>query len=201
VRRFADRGAISAAYVGIGMGLTIAVSFLLVIPIEAVIWLLAVPSGMIIGYYANVRSDRRLGPWRRILSNAAFAGIATGLTVAVLLIGIKALFFYADNGYPDFNRVDKVSHQPIPPYCDPGAACVLARYVAAGHGAELTSVGITDPSAFTGFYWREQFGTSLTVLILTTVGGLIGGGLYGTFRPKPVSPDAPETPAPNLTPA
>ena len=31
--RFVDRGAITAAYVGIGMAVTIAISFLLVIPI------------------------------------------------------------------------------------------------------------------------------------------------------------------------
>ena len=43
--RFVDRGAITAAYVGIGMAVTIAVSFLLVIPIEPVIWLLAAPPG------------------------------------------------------------------------------------------------------------------------------------------------------------
>ena len=30
----------------------------------------------------------------------------TGLTLAALLLGTKALFFFADNGYPDFNRVE-----------------------------------------------------------------------------------------------
>ena len=67
VNRFVDRGAITAAYVGIGMAVTIAVSFLLIIPIEPVIWLLALPSGLLIGYYANQRSNRRAGPWHRIL--------------------------------------------------------------------------------------------------------------------------------------
>ena len=43
--RIVDRGAINAAYVGIGMALTIAVSFLLVIPIEPIYWLLALPGG------------------------------------------------------------------------------------------------------------------------------------------------------------
>ena len=43
--RFVDRGAITAAYVGIGMAVTIAISFLLIIPIEPVIWLLALPAG------------------------------------------------------------------------------------------------------------------------------------------------------------
>ena len=41
--RFVDRGAIVAAYVGIGMAVTIAASFMLIIPIEPIIWLLAVP--------------------------------------------------------------------------------------------------------------------------------------------------------------
>ena len=60
--RVIDRGAIVAAYVGIGMAATEAISFLLVIPIEPIYWLLALPSGLLIGYYANQRSDRRAGP-------------------------------------------------------------------------------------------------------------------------------------------
>ena len=86
VSRLVDRGAITAAYVGIGMAVTIVVSFMLFIPIEWVIWLLALPSGLLIGYYANQRSDRRAGPWRRILVNGLFAGVVTGLTAAVLLL-------------------------------------------------------------------------------------------------------------------
>ncbi len=99
--RLVDRGAIVAAYVGIGMALAIGVSFLLVIPIEPVYWLLAPLSGLLIGYYANARADRRSGPWARILVNGAFAGVVTGLALAVLLLAVKALFFAADNGYRD----------------------------------------------------------------------------------------------------
>ena len=64
-------GAITAAYVGIGMAVTVAISFLLIIPIEPIVWLLALPSGLLIGYYANQRSDRRAGPWSRLLVNGA----------------------------------------------------------------------------------------------------------------------------------
>ena len=71
VSRFVDRGAITAAYVGIGMAVTIAMSFLLIIPIEWVVWILAIPAGLLIGYYANQRSDRRAGPWSRILAQRA----------------------------------------------------------------------------------------------------------------------------------
>lgn len=184
MRRFVDRGAITAAYVGIGMAVTIAISFMLVIPIEAFVWLLALPAGGIIGYYANARSDRRAGPWRRILLNALFAGVVTALTTAVLLLGTKALFFYADTGYPNFNRAD-ANGRPIAPFCDAGAACVYARYVADGREAEMAALGVTDAATFGALYWREQLGTSVFVFSLTTIGGLIGGGLYGAFRPKP----------------
>ncbi len=183
--RFVDRGALTAAYVGIGMAVTIVVSFLLVIPIEWVVWILALPSGLLIGYYADQRSNRRAGPWSRILLNGLFAGVVTGLTVAALLLVIKAIFFYADSGYPDFNRIDQQGHL-IPPSCQTGADCVYQRYVKAGRGSDLEAAGITGTDSFTGFYWREQFGTAGTVLLMTGLGGLGGAGLYGVFRPKPV---------------
>ena len=43
--RIADRGAVAAGWVGVGMAVTIGLSFLLVIPIEPVFWLLASPPG------------------------------------------------------------------------------------------------------------------------------------------------------------
>jgi hypothetical protein len=188
VTRIVDRGAIVAAYVGIGMAVTIAISFLLVIPIEPIYWLLAVPAGLLIGYYANQRSDRRDGPWGRILVNALFAGLVTGLTLAAFLLAVKALFFFGDNGYPDFNRIDPATRAAVPPSCIPGAGCVYARYVANGNGPELAAAGITDADRFTSFYWGQQLSATGTVLAFTLLGGLGGGLLYGTFRPKGRSP-------------
>jgi hypothetical protein len=182
--RFVDGGAVTAAYVGIGMAVTVAVSFLLVIPIEPIYWLLAVPSGLLIGYYANQRSDRRLGPWSRIVTNALLAGVATGLTMAALLLAVKALFFFADNGYPDFNRVDPDTRQPIPPFCQDGAGCVYARYVASGSSSELAAAGVTDVEGFSRLYWSQQLSSAGTIFAFAAIGGLGGGLLYGTFRPK-----------------
>jgi hypothetical protein len=184
VTRIVDRGAIAAAYVGIGMALTMAVSFLLVIPIEPIYWLLALPAGLLIGYYANQRSDRRAGPWRRILANALVAGLATALTMAALLLVVKAIFFFADSGFPDFNRVD-ANGSTIAPLCDPGADCVYARYLADGRGQDLESIGVADTATFTSFYWNQQVATGAFLIILTTAGALGGGALYGLFRPKP----------------
>jgi hypothetical protein len=174
--RVLDRGAIVAAYVGIGMAVTIAISFLLVIPIEPIYWLLALPAGLLIGYYANQRSDRRSGPWPRILGNAAYAGLMTGLTMAVLLILVKALFFFGDNGYRGTDLGGSIT-------CSGGADCVYQRY-REDSGAALAAAGITDASSFTGFYWSQQLSSAGTVLVLTLAGGLGGGLLYGVFRPK-----------------
>jgi hypothetical protein len=187
VTRFVDRGAIGAAYVGIGMAVTMAISFLLVIPIEPIYWLLALPAGLLIGYYANQRSDRRTGPWWRILTNAFVAALATALTLAGFILLVKALFFFGDNGFPDFNRIDATTHEPIPPYCNDGAPCVYARYLAVGNGPQLAAAGITDAATFTTFYWGQQVSAAGTVLVLSLVGGLGGGVLYGIFRPKPSS--------------
>src|SRR5450759_3950842 len=99
VSRFVDRGAIFAGWVGVGMAMTIAVSFLLVIPIEPVFWLMSPLAGLLIGYYANARADRRAGPWQRILLNGVYASVLTAVTLALLFAGTKAIFFFADNGY------------------------------------------------------------------------------------------------------
>ena len=186
--RFVDRGAVTAAYVGIGMAMTIAVSFILIIPIEPVIWLLTIPSGLLIGYYANQRSDRRAGPWSRILRNGVFAGAVTGLSFAALILILKAIFFYADTGYPDFNRLDPKTGQIVPPTCSTGADCVYARYLALGRGQELQAAGATDPAAFTGLYWAQQMTVAGALLLTTTAAGLGGAVIYGVARPKRVVP-------------
>ncbi len=186
MNRIVDRGAITAAYVGIGMAITIVASFTLIIPIEWLIWLLALPSGLLIGYYANQRSNRVAGPWSRILRNGLFAGVVTGVTVALLLLFIKAIFFYADNGFRDPGLGGAIT-------CQPGADCVYQRYLQAGRGPDLALAGVTDPDSFGSFYWNEQFGSAGTIVLLTGAGGLGGAFLYGINRPKKV---VPETTAP-----
>lgn len=176
-----DRGAIMAAYVGIGMAVTIAMSFLLIIPIEWVVWVLAIPAGLLIGYYANQRSDRRAGPWNRILINGVFAALVTGLTTAAMLLLVKGLFFYADDGYRDPGQGGRVE-------CSVGADCVYQRYLDAGRGPDLEAAGVTDVASFTRFYWQEQLGTASTIVLLTTLSGLGGAALYSVFRPKPLVP-------------
>jgi len=181
-RRIVDRGAITAAWVGLGMAVTIGVSFLLVIPIEPIYWLLTPFAGLLIGYYANQRSLVPRHGWRRILPNGLFAGLVTGVTLVVLLLAVKGLFFYADTGFPDYNRVDKLN-QPIAPFCDTGAPCVYARYLAADRGPALKAAGVTDVASFSGLYWQQQLGTAGLLLVLAMGGSAIGGLVYGFARP------------------
>ncbi|MDQ2964648.1 MAG: hypothetical protein M3R57_02235 [Chloroflexota bacterium] len=184
--RVIDRGALVAASVGIGVAVTIGVSFLLIIPIEPIYWLLTLPAGLLIGYYANQRADRRAGPWPRIVANALFAAALTGATMALLLLGVKALFFFADNGYRDPGLGGQVA-------CQPGPDCVYRRYLDAGRGPDLASAGVTDAASFSGFYWSQQLATAGLLFGVTTAGGLGSAVLYGLFRPKPLPPRRAET--------
>jgi len=174
-----DRGAIYAGWVGVGMGVTIAVSFLLVIPIEPILWLLAFPAGLVIGYYANARSNRQAGPWSRILANGAYAGLLTALTLALCFLVTKWIFFTADNGYRS-----AADGGPIPG-CETGSDCVYQRYLAESKGPEFEAAGITNVDEFTAFYWGEQLGTAGTVFVLALLGGLGGAAVYGITRPRP----------------
>ena len=180
-----DRGAIFAGWVGVGMAMTIAVSFLLVIPIEPVFWLMSPLAGLLIGYYANARADRRAGPWQRILLNGVYASVLTAVTLALLFAGTKAIFFFADNGYRDSSEGGPIAG------CAPGADCVYQRYLAEdGKAAQFENAGITDVASFTAFYWREQLGTTGTVTILCIAGGVFGAAMYGFARPKAQRPAA-----------
>lgn len=179
--RLVDRGAVIAAFVGIGMAVTMAISFLLIIPIVPAYWLLSVPGGIVIGYYANARSSRSRGQWRRLIPNALLAGAVTGLTLAALLLATKALFFFADTGYPDFNRIENGVH--VGATCDTGADCVYRRYLAA-EPDDLTQAGVTDARSFANLYWAEQWSTARLLVVSTTIAALLGAVLFGVAGPR-----------------
>ena len=172
--RFVDRGAIVAAFIGIGVALTVGISFLLVIPVEPVYALLALPSGLLIGYYANSRAGRDGGPWSRVLANSVVAGLLTAATMALLLLAVKALFFSADDGYRDPGLGGRLT-------CETGADCVYRRYLEA-QGAELAVAGVTDAATFSRFYWDQQLATAGSIATLAIAGALAGGIAFGATR-------------------
>jgi hypothetical protein len=184
--RLFDRGAIVATYVGIGMAVTMAISFLLVIPIEPAYVLLSIPGGLIIGYYANARSGRSRRDWRRIVPNAVLAGVVTAITLAALALGTKALFFFGDSGYPDFNRVE--NGVPVGPTCVSGGDCVYNRYLLA-EPAKLADAGIKDSASFADAYWDQQWSTARLLLGATIAAALLGGVLFGIAGPRHAAPN------------
>lgn len=160
------------------MAVTIGASFLLVIPIEPIYWLLTPLCGLLIGYYANQRSAVPRGQWRRTIVNALYAGAITGLGLALLLLAVKGLFFYADSGYRDEGLGPPLT-------CVAGADCVYARYLADGRGPALEAVGVTDAASFGEFYWQQQLTTAGILFGLAITGGLLGGVLYGISARRP----------------
>lgn len=178
--RYVDRGANVAAIVGVGMALTIAVSFLMVIPIDPAYLVFAPISGLLIGWYGNQRAEQvRSRPWR-IVANASWSGLITGLTFAALFLAVKLFFFSLDPGYRDERSGGAL-------VCEAGPACVYARYLAAEGGANaLAAEGITDLSTFTSWYWDGQFGSARLLLGSTFVAALLGGLLYLPGAPKDV---------------
>lgn len=181
-----DRGAVTAGFVGVGMAVTMAMSFLLIIPIEPAYLLLSIPGGLVIGYYANARSRRVRGEWRRLLPNAVLAGLVTGVALAALLLATKALFFYADNGYPDFNRANQ-DGMITGARCQTGADCVYQRYRKADPG-QLAALGATDAASFATLYWDAQWASARLLVSATTLAALGGALLFGLGGPRTAVP-------------
>jgi hypothetical protein len=159
------------------MAVTIGVSFLLVIPIEAIYTGIFAPgfpiawlAGLTIGYYANSRSNRQGGPWGRILANAFLAGVATAITFVLVFLGIKALFFAVDNGYRDASSGGPIS-------CASGADCVYQRYVQLQPDV-LARAEITNVDEFSTFYWSQQLNTAGGLALATILTAVAGGAIF-----------------------
>jgi hypothetical protein len=167
------------------MAVTIGVSFLLVIPNEAIYTGIIAPgfpvawlAGLTIGYYANGRSNRHGGPWGRIIANALLAGAATAVTFALLFLGVKALFFVADNGYRDASTGGPLT-------CASGADCVYQRYVEL-QPEVLAAAGITNVDEFSSFYWNQQLNTALGLAVATVIASAAGGVVFRLANSQPL---------------
>ena len=75
--RFIDRGAVVAGWIGLGTAVVLVIAFALVVPIQPVVYVAALPVGLLIGWYANAKSER-FRPRGRAMANALWAGLLTG---------------------------------------------------------------------------------------------------------------------------
>lgn len=170
-RKLVDKGAIFAGWVGIGMALVIAIAFELIVAVQSIVFIVAPIAGILIGGYANQRSSR-WRPRRRVFANSLYAGVVTGIALALMYALLRLVFIYADTGYPDFNRTD-ANGQPTGIQCATGPECTYQRYLAAGRGDELAAAGVTDGASFGSFVLREQAQGALILIVLTATGALI----------------------------
>ncbi|NBO52546.1 MAG: hypothetical protein EBU83_03815 [bacterium] len=176
--RFVDRGATVAAFVGIGMALTVAVSFLMVIPIDPAYIVFAPLSGLLIGWYGNQRAGQVRGRPARIAANAGWSGLVTAVMFAGLFLAVKIFFFSLDPGYRDERQGGSFT-------CTAGPECVYVRYQGAdGGAAALAAAGVTDLTSFTEWYWEGQMGTARLLVGSTTLAALVGGLLYWASAPR-----------------
>jgi hypothetical protein len=147
------------------MALVLAIAFELIIPVQAVVFLLAPLMGVLIGVYANVRSERRR-PIGRVMANATWAGVVTGIGMAVVYVLIRLVFIYGDTGsLPDGTSLT----------CRTGSDCTYARYVADGRAAELATLGIVDSRSLEAAALQELAVSGTGLIVLTLAGSIVGG--------------------------
>ena len=180
--RFIDSGAVFAGWVGLGMAVVVAIAFELIIPVQALVFLLAPAMGVIIGVYANVRAER----WRprgRVLANALYAGVVTGLAVTIFYVAVRLVFIYGDGGsLPDGSSLT----------CRTGPDCVYQRLLIeeqrSGRTGELIAEGITDGASLEAFAWRGLITTGITLFTLTVGGAVVGGAVRSVSSPPRSAP-------------
>ena len=163
--RFVDRGAVFAGWVGLGVALVTVIALALVIAIQGLVFLLALPIGLLLGWYANARSERSWPRWR-LLANAGYAGLLTAAGLAVMYVGLRLLFVYADTGaLPDGSSLE----------CRIGPECTYMRHLEAERGPQLAEQGITDAASFEAAVLREQAAAGAALFGMTLGGALLTG--------------------------
>ncbi len=172
--RFIDRGAVFAGYVGLGMALVIAIAFELIIAVQSLVFIIAPIAGLLIGGYANQRSER-WRPMKRVFANAVWAGLVSGIGLAVMYAALRLLFIFADTGpLPNGGQLN----------CQAGPDCTYQRYVADGRAAELASYGVTDGPSFGAFALREQAKGAGLIVLLSLSGSLVAAGIRSVRSPS-----------------
>lgn len=176
--RLIDGGAIFAGWVGLGMALVMAISLELIVAVQPLVFLVAPLAGFLIGAYANQRAER-WRPVRRVLANAAYAGLITGLGLALLYGSLRLLFVFADSGFRGPGQGGQLE-------CQIGPECTYLRYVAEGQADELAAVGVVDGETFGQYMVSEQITGGLVLVTLTLGGALVAGGIR-SVRAEPVN--------------
>ena len=181
-----------AAYVGIGMAVTIVGSFMLIIPIEFD----HLAAGAAVRAADRLLRERPLEPAQRTVAAADLERprrrrsrpASRWPCSSCCSRRCSSSRTAATPTSTASTRTATRSRRPARPA---PTACTRGTWLA-GRGPDLAAAGAVDASTFTGFYWSEQFRTAATVFVLTVVGGVGGAVLYGVAGPKAAArqPDA-----------
>jgi len=174
--RIVDQGAIFAGWVGLGMALVIAIAFELIIAVQPLVFLIAPIAGALIGYYANQRAKRYRPRWR-LFVNAGYAGLVTGIGLALMYVALRLLFVYADSG---FSPEGQLGGQLV---CPTGPACTYERFLQRGDGPDLAASGIVDAASFEAAVWRWQLIGGAWIIGMNMGGALVAASVRAVRRP------------------
>jgi len=174
------RPAVGAGLVGVGVAVVVIIGFALVFAVQVLVFLLALPVGLLIGWYAiereraalatpTVPGGIRLG-WLRVLGDGLVAGLMTGLALAVFYVLIRLLFLYLDNGF----------RAGGPPYsCASGPECSYQRALdEPALRAALEEAGVQDAAGYTAYFLEGQGIGGAALLVLVLGGALVGAAAH-----------------------
>ena len=180
-----SRPGVAAGLVGVGVAVVVVIGFELILAVQTIVFLLALPVGLLIGWYAVERERRapaasvaagsapteagRIG-WGRALGSGLVAGLITGLSLAVLYVLIRLLFLYLDNGF----------RAGGPPYvCTLGPECGYQRALdEPSLRAALDEAGVHDAAGYTAYFLEGQALGGATLLVLVLGGALAGAAAH-----------------------
>jgi len=167
--------AIAAGLVGVGVAAVVVIGFALVFAVQVLVFLVALPMGLLIGWYAGVRTRAVVategGPggrvsWPRALADGLVAGLLTGLSLALFYVLVRLAFLYLDNGFRTGG----------PPYvCSLGPECSYQRALdQPAVRAALEESGVRDAPAYTAYFLEGQALGGAALVLLVVAGALVG---------------------------
>lgn len=191
-----NQAGVRAGLVGIGVALVVVIAFELIFAVQALVFLLALPVGLLIGWYAiererivAVAADTEARPlgWPRATWDGVVAGVMTGVTLALVYVVIRLVFLYLDTGFRTSG----------PPYtCSTGPDCSYQRAVdEPSLRAALQHAGVHDAAGYTAYFLEGQAlgGGALVLLVLAgSVAGAVGHRLTaGGTAPATIPAEGP----------
>ena len=166
-----NRPGVAAGLVGVGVAVVVAIAFELVFAVQVAVFLLALPMGLLIGWYAVERA-RRLVPaaarvgWGSVIGDGLVAGVITGLALALVYVSIRLLFLFLDDGF-------RAGGAPYA--CARGPACSYQRAVDdARVRPALEAAGVDDAASYTSYFLEGQLSGGVALVVLVSVGAVLG---------------------------